>query len=377
VCRPPRPRRRPGVSLAVLAGVCAAFAVLFFQVVRPLALPLFLAAVLAVLGFPLHERLAARCGGRGGLSALVIVASLVILLLGPTAAGFVAAYRSSLDAVARFDRSVRTPDGLDDLLERVARVSRLNPDELRTRAALAARDGEQLLFRRAVQTVGGVASFGLGLVLFAVAGFFFLRDGPSILRAWEELTPLDLEQDREVRRQFAVVCRGVVLSTVLAALAQAAALVLALGLLELVFGLGLGRWLVLLFVLSLVSSMVPMVGPSVVWLPLSAWMLYERQYVAGTVLAAVGVVVVSNVDNLVRMAVLHGSAGMHPLLALVSVLGGLHAMGVLGVFVGPVVAGVLITLLRTLKSQLDRFEAAPDEARPASRADARGTPWPR
>src|SRR5262245_52576576 len=49
-CRPPRPRRRPGVSLAVLAGVCRVFAVLFFQVVRPLALPLFLAAVFAVMG---------------------------------------------------------------------------------------------------------------------------------------------------------------------------------------------------------------------------------------------------------------------------------------------------------------------------------------
>ena len=38
-------------------GVASTFAVLFFQVVRPFALPLFLAVVFAVLAFPLHERL--------------------------------------------------------------------------------------------------------------------------------------------------------------------------------------------------------------------------------------------------------------------------------------------------------------------------------
>ena len=76
-------------------------------------------------------------------------------------------------------------------------------------------------------------------------------------------------------------------------------------------------------------------------------------------------IVVSNVDNLVRMAVLHGSAGMHPLLALVSGLGGLYQMGVLGVFIGPVVAGVFITLLRILKQQLDQFEAPPPPPRRA------------
>ena len=281
-------RRRPGVSLAVLAGVCVAFAVLFFQVVRPLALPLFLAAVFAILAFPLHERLTARCGGRGGLSALLIVSSLILLLLGPTTAGFVASYGRASDAVARLERPVRMPDEVDDLLDRIAGLSRSDPDELRRRAVQAVRDGEQLLFRRAVQAVGDVFSFGLGLLLFAVSGFFFLKDGTSIVKTWEELTPLTLEQDRQVRRQFAVVCRAVVLSTILAALAQAVTLGLGLGLLELVFGLGLGKWLVLLVVLAFVFSMVPIVGPSAVWLPLAAWMLYERQYAAGVILTAFG-----------------------------------------------------------------------------------------
>ena len=49
------------ISLAILAGVSVAFAVLLFQVLRPFALPLFLAAVFAVMATPLHERITERC----------------------------------------------------------------------------------------------------------------------------------------------------------------------------------------------------------------------------------------------------------------------------------------------------------------------------
>ena len=79
---------------------------------------------------------------------------------------------------------------------------------------------------------------------------------------------------------------------------------------------------------------------------MAAWLIYQQHYLAGVVLILVGALVVGNVDNLVRMLVLRGSAGLHPLLALVSVLGGIERMGVLGAFIGPVVVGVFVTLLR-------------------------------
>jgi predicted PurR-regulated permease PerM len=113
-------RRHPGVALAVLAGVWAAFAVSFFHVVRPLALPLFLTAVFAIPALPPHERLTAWCGRRNGLSALLIVVSLILLLLGPTTAGFVAAYRRASEVLARFEHTGVMPDKVDDLLDRIA-----------------------------------------------------------------------------------------------------------------------------------------------------------------------------------------------------------------------------------------------------------------
>ncbi len=196
--------------------------------------------------------------------------------------------------------------------------------------------------------------------MFLIAGFFLLKDGRVILRKWENLTPLDVDQDRRIRREFAIVCQAVVSSTILAALAQALVFGLGLGMMDLVLGLGLMRWLVLLVLLLFVGAMVPMFGAPIVWLPLAAWLLYEGQYLAGTLLILLGAIVVGNIDNLVRMLVLRGSAGLHPLLALVSVLGGIESMGMIGVFVGPVIAGISITLLQIVKSQLDALGGNPD-----------------
>jgi predicted PurR-regulated permease PerM len=349
-------RARQTVSLAVLAGVCLAFAALFYQVVRPLALPLFLAAVFAMLAFPLHERLTVQCRGRGWLSAALILSLLLVMLVVPTIAGFLTSYRRALDAVDLLQRSTRDTSRSDELLNRMARLTRTDPEAIHARMTQALRDGERLLFQRAIQAVGDLFSFGLALLLFLVSAFFFLRDGQAIVKAWDELTPLDLEQVRKIRRRFADVCRGVVLSTILAALAQTLAVGGSLVLLDLAFGLNLGRWIPLLVMLTAVGAMIPVLGATAVWLPLGLWLLYQRHYAAGIILIIYGAAIVSNVDNLVRMRVLKGAAGMHPLLTLISVLGAVELMGVIGAFIGPIVAGVFVALLLILKQQFDEFE---------------------
>ena len=78
-------------------------------------------------------------------------------------------------------------------------------------------------------------------------------------------------------------------------------------------------------------------------------------------LAIYGTAVVSAADNFIKPMVLHGQSNLHPLLALLSVLGGIQALGPIGIVVGPMVVVFLQTTLKILQRELlsiDRVAAA-------------------
>jgi predicted PurR-regulated permease PerM len=69
-------------------------------------------------------------------------------------------------------------------------------------------------------------------------------------------------------------------------------------------------------------------------------------------LAIWGGAVVSTIDNLIKPYILHGQSNIHPLFALLSVLGGVTALGPIGILVGPMVVVFLQTLLKILQREL-------------------------
>ena len=84
---------------------------------------------------------------------------------------------------------------------------------------------------------------------------------------------------------------------------------------------------------------------------------------------------VGTLDNVIRTWVLNNDAKLHPLLAFVCVLGGLKVMGLWGVFVGPVVAACLHTLLEIFNGELrafarEKFEPGGAPPAPAIAAEA-------
>jgi hypothetical protein len=65
---------------------------------------------------------------------------------------------------------------------------------------------------------------------------------------------------------------------------------------------------------------------------------------------------VSQADNIIKAWVLHGQSKLHPLLALLSVLGGVQALGPIGILVGPMAVAFLQTLLAMLQSELAHID---------------------
>ena len=210
----------------------------------------------------------------------------------------------------------------------------------------------------------------LGIFLFAL--YYFLKDGPRLIEAAESLIPVHADYQRELLTQFATVVRAVVLATFLAALAQGVLATIALGI------LGFDH-LLLLLVAVVVASLIPVAGTTLVWFPCAVILLVQERYLGAALLTAWGAGVVGTVDNVVRTYVLNNDTKLHPLLALISVLGGLQVMGFWGVFVGPIVASCLHALVKIFNQELTELSretygpdatAAIEKARLERRPDA-------
>jgi len=199
--------------------------------------------------------------------------------------------------------------------------------------------------------LASLAGLAVALAVFALALYYFLADGPELILAAETLIPIDRAHQRELASQFAKTVRAVVLATFLAALAQGLATAIALKI------VGVGYFL-LLVIIATFASMIPMAGPFLVWFPVACWLLWTGHWGSALFLCIFGVAVIGTLDNIVRAYVLQSDTKLHPLLAFVSVLGGLQVMGLWGVFIGPVVACCLHVLIEIFNQEVQAMPLA-------------------
>ena len=194
--------------------------------------------------------------------------------------------------------------------------------------------------------------FVIGLVILIVATYFFFADGPSMVQGAVRLIPLEEAYVLELFDEFSRVSRAVFMATVVSAAAQATTA-------------AFGYWfagvpnLFILTVVTFVMSMVPFFGAGSVFFTVCAYLfLVEENWLAAILLAVYGLTIVTTVDNVIKPFILHGQSNINPLLALLSILGGVKALGPVGVLVGPLVVVYLSTMLRILQRELTSIDAA-------------------
>ena len=66
---------------------------------------------------------------------------------------------------------------------------------------------------------------------------------------------------------------------------------------------------------------------------------------------------VSQSDNVIKPLMLRGRSNVHPLLALLSILGSVQVMGAIGILVGPMLVVFLQTLLKLLHREITTIDA--------------------
>lgn len=202
----------------------------------------------------------------------------------------------------------------------------------------------------------GVVSFMFSLTITLVLLFFLIRDWPAMAGALRRVLPFEPEQNE----RFLAIAGALVSASVVATLAIAAIQAVIGGVTFALLGIpGAVLWAVMIGFLALL----PAVGASLVWVPTAVWLVLSGSFTKGIVLALVGILLLGNVDNVVRPLLLSGKAQVSTPVLMLSLLGGLSAFGFIGVVVGPLVAALVTALLQTYQATAVREpEASPTEA---------------
>ena len=203
----------------------------------------------------------------------------------------------------------------------------------------------------ATTAAGTVASTAIqvGFALFTL--FYLLRDSQSIGRSVADLLPLEIEQSQKVWQRCQDVIQASVKGVLLIAAIQGT-----LGGLAFWF-LGVPSpilWGVVMFILS----MVPALGAFLVWAPAAVFLLADGHWIKALLMVAWGVAVIGSIDNFLRPRLVGKKTGMHDLVIFFSVLGGLQVFGILGLFVGPVVVAIALSIIEVFKEASQTWQAA-------------------
>ncbi|HZZ30315.1 MAG TPA: AI-2E family transporter [Pirellulales bacterium] len=343
------------ISLIVLLFLVLLFGGLFYLVVFRFFVPLFLAALFAMLFQPLHNWVLAKCRGYNRLGSTLTTLAILLIVLIPTV---IVVYQGAHDAVRLMrntDRVHFETQSFDRLVEQVNSwfSLQLDPKEIRTEMGTKI---NEWLAPIATKTPTVLLDFLIGCFVFILALYYFLADGQQMLNTVTKLVPLEQRHQQRLIDEFEEISRAVVGAHLLGGLAIA--ILAGLG-----FAIVGAKSVFLLMMLTFLGSMVPIVGSASIWVTVCAWLAFvDDRIPAAIVLGVYCLVVVTVVDSILKPMLLHGQSKLNPLLAVLSVLGGVEALGPIGVFVGPMAVAFLQVGLNMLQTQLADLNEPKHEA---------------
>jgi predicted PurR-regulated permease PerM len=335
-------RLRQVVLLVLLVLSCVAF----LPIVSIFFIPLLLAATFTALFYPLYKYFVVFFKGQRSISSFVCCAIFLIGLLIPLGIILNIVIHQTFTLYTSAEPIIR------ELLEKGSQSTLFN--ELTKWSIFRWIQNYniewQSILQDLVKQLTSVAPFlinktssglfGLFANLFVMlfTMFYFFVDGEKILKRLRYLSPVRNEYQNIILDRFLLISRATIVGTMLIGFIQGSFGAITL----LVFGIK--SWLLWGFIM-IILAIIPMAGTWIVLIPAGIIQFFLGNVWQGIGIILTSVIVVSNIDNLIRPRIVGHGAKMHDLLIFFSTLGGLSLFGVTGFIVGPIIASFFITMV--------------------------------
>ncbi|MBC7962943.1 MAG: AI-2E family transporter [Steroidobacteraceae bacterium] len=333
--------------LSIMAAMATAAAIwLLALLAAPIAKPLAWALIIGIATLPHHDRLARRFPGHPDRSAGVMVLAVSVCFILPVATLTVMVVQTAANWYMEVERLVLafattgagTLSRFPFASEIAVQIKRFGLDLAGVGAKLAGGASGYLLNVATNTAINlGELLFTLGLALFIL--FFIYRDGQRILSAAIVRFASNPDKARHYFSEISATTTAVTIGTILTCLVQG----LTAGVGYFVAGVPAP---VLCGALTALAALVPVVGTAIVWVPLAALIAINGAYLKAGLLALWCVFLVGLADNAIRPLAIGAKSNIPVPAIVLGAIGGVFAMGILGLILGPVLFAILITVWR-------------------------------
>lgn len=322
-------------SLIVVLGIG------MFYIVMPFLYPIFWAAVIAVMFYPLyrwinkHLKMKKVSAGITLLLVIVVLFLPLLLLTGLLINESVKLYVTASEANFFSNVETATSGWVASLLGPYLDTIQT---EWTARASSITQSIAGFLLSNLRDLTQSSLRFVFMFFIMLYTLYYFLKDGPRMLKRLMHLSPLGDKYEAMLYTQFTSTTRATLKSTIIVGGIQGALG----GILFWLTGMeGAFVWGVVMVILAII----PAIGPTLVLFP-AAVIVLATGGVWQAVTLAIGALLISVIDNIIRPPLVGKDIQMHPLIVLFATLGGLVLFGISGFVIGPIIAALFIAIMQ-------------------------------
>lgn len=317
------------VFFASIVLVAALLILVFLPELNVIALSI----TFAVLFAPLHRWLLKIMPHAENFAALLMVFLFIIVIVGP----FVF-FGFQLFAEAQgFYTSITSGTGFPVVQSLAAHLQKISPS-LGLNLNFYLQQAAGIFVDNVGKIFSGILSIIITFFLSLFALFYFLKDGSRFYATVLKKSPFSHEQTEVLMEKLHTVMTLIIRGSLLGAAVYG----IVIGLGFFLFGIPSA---ILWGAVGAIAAFIPMIGVWMVVIPGALWL-----FAVGNLPEAIGllvwmVLVTIVIENFLRPWFVGRGAGIHPLLVLFSVLGGLAFFGPIGLLLGPLALGLFLALI--------------------------------
>ncbi len=325
--------------ILIFAGISTLF-ILAYLTLKSLLMPILLAFIFGYVFRPLYESIYAKIKVKS-LSAMMIIVGLIALILIPLAFLMPYLIKQTFNLFMNI-QNLNIGNVIKDFLP-----STLSP-EILTTISLQFNNILSHLFSSLLSSFSSfltnLPAVLLDLAIFLIIFYFILIDFDKIGRAISDFVPLSKETKTRFYLEFRNVTEGIVYGQVLVGILQGILMGLAM------FILGI-EGTILFTIIAIVAGILPMIGPTIIWVPLGIFLIATGSPVKALILAVWGLSVSGLTDGILKPYILSKRTLLPVSWGFISTIGGLYAFGLIGLLLGPLIVAYSIIVLQFYKQK--------------------------